>query len=555
VTGADGSTKRPPVTALPNQSAPLEAADTGPIPIYRDVRQIRRYPVLVATALALALGIAYLLAPLMGSDLSAQIARADFAGDHPLLPVDFRWFGGTLPFGYSLWAPALMAAVGVRLTGVLAALVAVAAFTFVLRSAGARRPMLGGAAFAITFCANLTEGRITFSCGIAAGLTALAALFITGSWDNWRFPLCGLFAIVAGAASPFAAGFLLLAAVAALARTQIRAAVALSLGVLPVAVMIGLFPDGSRQTFGINDAARAVAATAIVLAALPGRCRVLRVGAALGLVMVVLAYFLDTPIGSNATRLSLLFAIPVAVAFVSWRWWIDLIVIIAIAVAQPPVTFGTLTGAGAAVTKPAYFTPLVDELRQRGPLTGRVEVPELTGHWDSAYLARSVPLARGWLRQTDTQLNDDVFYRNPPTASTYREFLDRMAVQYVAVADARTAYNGRRENALIQSGLPYLSRVWSDAHWTLYAVSAPTPIVSGPGRLVSYGADSITFTAPANAAVVVRIRDFRWLSMDDNESDSACITRAGDHIVVHTKGARKQYTITSGLYPKWFGEC
>ena len=61
-----------------------------------------------------------------------------------------------------------------------------------------------------------------------------------------------------------------------------------------------------------------------------------------------------------------------------------------------------ITGAGKPVTRAAYFQPLADELRRLGPLSGRVEVPELTGHWDAAYLARSVPMARGWLRQTDT---------------------------------------------------------------------------------------------------------------------------------------------------------
>jgi hypothetical protein len=42
------------------------------------------------------------------------------------------------------------------------------------------------------------------------------------------------------------------------------------------------------------------------------------------------------------------------------------------------------------------------------PLTGRVEVPEMAGHWDAVYLARGLPLARGWLRQTDVRLNDEV---------------------------------------------------------------------------------------------------------------------------------------------------
>ena len=59
-----------------------------------------------------------------------------------------------------------------------------------------------------------------------------------------------------------------------------------------------------------------------------------------------------------------------------------------------------------------------------------------------------------WLRQLDTKLNDDVFYKNKPTASSYRTFLTGEAVEYVAVPDARLTYYGKREAALISTGLP-----------------------------------------------------------------------------------------------------
>lgn len=72
----------------------------------------RTWPGRPATIVALAATVlcaAFLVAPRMGGDLSAQIARADFARRHPFSTVDMRWFGGTLPFGYSLWTPQLMA--------------------------------------------------------------------------------------------------------------------------------------------------------------------------------------------------------------------------------------------------------------------------------------------------------------------------------------------------------------------------------------------------------------------------------------------------------------
>ena len=64
-----------------------------------------------------------------------------------------------------------------------------------------------------------------------------------------------------------------------------------------------------------------------------------------------------------------------------------------------------------------------------------------------------MPLARGWLRQLDTKLNDDVFYKNKPTATTYQQFLTDNAVEYVAVPDARLTYYGKREATLIDGGL------------------------------------------------------------------------------------------------------
>ena len=60
-------------------------------------------------------------------------------------------------------------------------------------------------------------------------------------------------------------------------------------------------------------------------------------------------------------------------------------------------------------TKAAYFEPLAHWLRDHGGRGARVEVPPTANHWESAYLAPEVELARGWLRQIDTT-RDDIFY-------------------------------------------------------------------------------------------------------------------------------------------------
>ena len=81
-----------------------------------------RSPEAAAGLLAALLGTLHLvLLPTSGTDLAAQVARASFARAYPLTPVDLSWHSGTHPFAYSLLSPALMAVVGVGLSGLLAA--------------------------------------------------------------------------------------------------------------------------------------------------------------------------------------------------------------------------------------------------------------------------------------------------------------------------------------------------------------------------------------------------------------------------------------------------
>lgn len=496
-----------------------------------------------AVVLALTLGLLYLLAGRMGGDLSAQIAHADFAADHPVAVVDFRWFGGTQPLGYSLWTPPVMALLGVRVTGVLATVAAVTLFGLLLRRVGAPRQRLACAAAAITFTSDLAEGRVTFACGLAVGLAAL--LVLARHEGRGRLASGAALSLLAAAASPVVALYLLLAAATAILHGRRAIGAALGAAVLPLLLTSVVFGDAGRQVFSANDAVRALLATALVLVLTPRRHALLRTGALLAFVMVLLAWLVPTPVGSNSTRLSLLFAVPLTAAYVRFPRPLGALCVVLVAVVQPPITFGTLTGAGRPVTNASYFSPLSAELATLGPLTGRVEVPELTGHWDAAYLARDVPLSRGWLRQLDTHLNDDVFYRHLPTAQSYRQFLDRTATEYIAVADARPTFYGRRERTLIGTGLPYLKPVWRNQHWTLYAVDQPVPIVAAPGALSGYGASQIRVQAPADSDVTVEIRWLRWLSLSGPAG--ACLRRDGDVVVLHAARAGT-YTIGSTVF-------
>ncbi|RQX16956.1 hypothetical protein DLJ57_29730, partial [Micromonospora chalcea] len=99
--------------------------------------------VAVSAAFALVLAVLHLTLPVTGSDLSAQVARADFFAAHPSALVDLRWYGGVHPWGYSLVSPPLMALLGVRVTGALALLASAAAFAALLVRTRVPRPLLG----------------------------------------------------------------------------------------------------------------------------------------------------------------------------------------------------------------------------------------------------------------------------------------------------------------------------------------------------------------------------------------------------------------------------
>ncbi|MBM0259515.1 hypothetical protein JNW89_25185, partial [Micromonospora sp. 4G55] len=201
---------------------------------------------------------------------------------------------------------------------------------------------------------------------------------------------------------------------------------------------------------------------------------------------------------------------------------------------QPPVVPADLRSVDDPTAARSFFAPLRAELARRG-LTGRVEVPPTRNYWEAARLGE-VPLARGWLRQADVARNP-LFFTTVPgaagtgvplTAETYRAWLDEFAVQYVAVPDAPLSWVGRAEAELVSAGLPYLTEVWSDGRWRLYAVADPTPIVGAPGEFVGQDGTSLTFRTSAAGTVPVRVWHTRWLTA----SGGATVAADGDWTTV-----------------------
>jgi hypothetical protein len=508
--------------------------------------------VLVTSAAAVALAVAWLAAPPLGTDLSAQVARADFFAEHGWAPIDFRWYGGVSPHGYSVVTPPLMAWFGPRPVGAAAGLVSAVAFVLLLLRTGARRPLLGGVIGAAGIFGNLVSGRVTFAVGVALGLLALLLLSrrsrgsardtspVPGHHPGHNSKIggvagAGVLAALAAAASPVAGLFVGLAGTALLLATLVPstrpapkssmiggATVAVGAAV-PLAVMAGLFGSGGWMNMTRQDMVHAAVASLAVAALVPHR--VVRIGALLSAAGVLAAYLLHTPVGLNAIRLSVIFALPVVAAYATLPGWLGRfrepavwLVLVALAWWQPPVLDTDLARAGDPTASRAYFAPLRDELARRAP-AGRVEVVPTADYWESAYLD-DVPLARGWLRQVDLDRNR-LFFDGTLDADSYREWLVDNGVSYVALADAELSWVGQREGELVRGGLPYLTPVWESPDWTLYEVAGDPGIAAG-ATVVAAGADAVVVRADRAGEILVRVRWSRWLAV----SGEACLAEA-----------------------------
>jgi hypothetical protein len=182
----------------------------------------------------------------------------------------------------------------------------------------------------------------------------------------------------------------------------------------------------------------------------------------------------------------------------------------------------TVAVDGSAATSASYYVPLERFLDGLGGGPVRVEVPLTRAHWEAALLAPKVSLARGWEKQLDERY-DGVLLGGELNAGSYREWLDREAVAYVALPDVTLDPSSAREGRLIRSGLPYLTPVFSSAHWKVYAVQQPRPLVSGAATLARLGNDSFTLQVTSPGTILARIHFTRYWTLT---SGKGCVGRS-----------------------------
>ena len=515
----------------------------GPVGARTLIRDRRWGPVAVALVVSAALQLVWVhFLATSGGDLAAQDAWAEFALAHPGSAYNLAWYGGMHPASYSAISPFVMAGLGVRTTMVLTTTASAALLAWLVtrgtdHSKSRFVPAVVGAA---ALLGNTVSGRVTFALGTTVALAVVCVVVARPGRMPRVARMCAMASLSAAATacSPVAGLFLGVVAAALWLRGRDPASYAVGIpAVLVVTASALLFPFSGQQPMGWRSAVLPAAMAAAVVLLAPRGWRELRTGAGVYLVMVVLVWLVPTPIGTNVTRLGLLFGGFTLVLVALRGRWRTSVVAHRLGAPTAAVLMGTalmtsitwqvsIATHDAIHSRPAAsldadIAPLVSALGAGGAGLGRVEVIPTRSHREAAALAPYVALARGWNRQADVDRNPVFYESGALTAATYRQWLQRWAVRFVVVATtSQPDYGAGGEARLVAGGVDYLDQVWSDPSWTIYAVRHPAPLVRPAATVTAFAADQLTVTVPAAGRYVVKVETSPWLTV----TGAACLT-------------------------------
>jgi hypothetical protein len=464
-------------------------------------------------------------------DLAAQLFRCEMFASHGFLAWNNYWYGGHYLLGYSVLFPPLGAAIGATAVGGLAAIAATGLFGLLAGrhySSGARLATFWFGAGAITM---LLSGRLTFAFGVAIGMGALVAL------DRDRRLLALPLAVATSFASPVAGFFLvLIGGSLALTGNRLQGGLLAACAAAPIALMALAFPTAGAEPFVLSSLAGALAVTAAVLVLLPRRERLLRRATALYGVALVGAFAIPNAMGGNVVRLSGLVAGPVLALTLTGRHRRLLIALLAL-----PLLYWQWQGAvrdfsraaGDPSVQRGFYTPLLAELKARtGGAPVRIEIPPTQDRWEAYYVSPKFPLARGWERQLES--DEQRLFRGGLSAAGYHEWLRANGVSYVALPNAPLDYLAHREAALIGGHLPYLTPIWSNGDWRLFAVRHASGLIDPPASIASIGADWFDLRTPRAGRFELRIHFSPYWSV---AGAGACLQEHGPWTLVQAPRA------------------
>jgi hypothetical protein len=493
---------------------------------------------LPAVALSSALALLMLLwSPPVG-DLAAQVFRTELFQQAGLAIWNGSWYGGHYTLTYSVLFPPLAALLGPQVVGGLAVVSSSYLFDRLVRDrwgVEARWATLWFAAGVVTL---LADGQLTFALGVAFGLASMRCL------QTGRAPLAIAAAAACALASPVAAAFLagiVLSGAVEPGRRANRVALAVAGLALALTVVPNIaFPEPGQFPFEFSSYVAIplwCGGALFVIRGLPEERQLRRI--LIGYVLAATVIWLaPNAMGGNAVRLGALFGGPVLAAVVLSRrphvatWFLVLAMAGGLYWQLTASVSQIARSVGDPSTAADYFDPPTRWLRAHGGEGARIEVPPTANHWESAYLAPSFELARGWLRQLDTT-RDDVFYgQGELTDATYSSWLRRNAISYVALPDAPLDYSSVAERRLILADPGYLSLRHRTAHWRIYAVRDPKPLIAPLGaaaaRTLSVGRQGFALDVRTPGEFLVRVNFTPYWSI---ARGSGCILRRGDWTV------------------------
>jgi hypothetical protein len=486
---------------------------------------------LIAPLTAGVLALAAVLAGWRGNDLPAQLYRVGLFHRAGLTLWDSQWYGGHWTLNYSVLFPPVAGLIGVQATEIASAAVAALAFDRLVAGRFGPGSRVGSLLFAVSTLPQVAIGQLPFLLGEALGLAAYWAA------TRRRPRLAVVLAVATSLASPLAGAFLVLALVTWLVAVWPRRRIALAAMVAgaaaPVVVVGVLFPGQGYMPFPALDVTWLVIVFLAVWLLVPRPERALRIGIGLYLVAVLLSFALPTPMGGNISRLADCLGAPLAVCVLwSHRRLVMAALVVPLFLMQWTPAFASFPSDLS--TDASYFHPLLAFLGHHDNPPGRVEIVPTRLHWEAAYAAPSVPLARGWERQLDTADNSLFYTDGALTPSSYRAWLLDAGVRYVALPDVSLDYAAVAEGHLITAGVPGLRLAWRDTHWRVYEVVGGHGIVDGPGRLVQLEGSQVTVDATGPGTIVVRVRyNSRWTIV----GGSGCLHEApGGWTAIDTSG-------------------
>lgn len=483
----------------------------------------RRDTTIAIAVFALAVGIWALR--WRGVDYPAQIYRVDLVRRHGLALWNANWYGGHHTPGYGIVFPWLAAITGLAVPAILSTVGSVLMLARLMRKAALPHVALGSCVFAFLMLVNLYEGRLPFALGVFFGLVA-----VTFSWSH-RWFLAAAATLLATLSSPLAGAFVALAfGTWALVQQRNRhrelfrhpalwlAAVALA----PTVLLAVWFPQGGWFPYRGAELILALIAGGLVWWLLPQSLNPVRWGFTLAAVIAVPLYFVPNPMGGNLSRLAVIGA-PILFAAPKPRLFVHLAVGLTLVFWQAKPLLYLPERVEDPSAKAEYHQPLIEAVRAHADGPVRIEIPFTDAHWEAAYVAPELPLARGWERQLDHRYNQ-VLYETDLDHTGFREWLVDNGVSYVAVPDVKLESSAQREAALAVSA-PYLRLVWQNPNWSLYEVLGSPGLLTGAGYLTEVTGDTMRMHADEPGLFTLRVRYSPHLRVAD---DRGCVAERND---------------------------